>query len=1036
MRAIVGSVSASRLVVGACVLATATLTAGQQPPAAPQPASSPPTASETRDRYLNPRETDISLGLTVDPADVPDIPPVEPERALETFRVKKGFRLEMVAHEPLVVDPIQMAFDEDGRLYVVEMRWYQSEMRSDLMFDERIGRIRLLEDTDGDGRFEKSTIFADKLRYPSAVFPYDGGVYVGLEPDIVYMKDRSGDGVADERRIVFTGFGNHRDRLDSQMFLNSLAWGLDNRIHGAKGHGGTIVQMTAAEQSPLDLRSRDFSFDPRTHRMRAESGGGKQGLSFDDYGRKFVSTQSGPFQVLMYEDRYAGRNPFFAPPRALLDISLEAGEAGDRQRVNRISPEDPWRRVRNRWRAEGIFAGPPPKPAGYITAATGVTVYRGHAFPNDYRESVFVGASANNLVHRRTLTPDGVGYRARRNADESEEEFLASTDIWFRPVAFANGPDGALYIADLYREIIDFSDGVPESIKRFKDLNRGNDRGRIYRVVPEGFPRPSVPRLGSATTAALVSTLDHPNAWHRETASRLLYTRQDKSAVPALARLAGESASALGRLHALYALDGLDALAEPYVLRALDDSDPGVREHGVRLAERIVAAHGLSAALWEGLKARIDDPAPRVRYQLAFTLGELRHPDRIGALAALLDKGVHERWMHTAILSSLAEGPAELFRMAIDHPGAADSPDRQAFLAELVRVLGARNKGRELLAVVEFLEAVSKRDFAYALLAAFADGLQRADVPLALVQPRLQPILDRARLAIRDLKSSEAARVEAIELLGLAAPAPETMAALFALIQPAQAWPVQRAAISALVRLDAPQLAERLLARWTQFTPAIKSVVLPVLFSRPDRVLALLEAVRTNVVRPNELTPTQVAGMRAHRSADVRRVAGEVFTPAAPGDRQAVIRRYHPSLDLPGSAARGRLTFQSRCAACHQAGQAGFALGPSVGSMKSFTREEALTHILDPNRTIDARYRLHLAETTDGRTVTGIIETETDSSVTLRQPSGAGTMLLRSRISRLESLEQSMMPEGLEDGLSVQDMADLLQFVLAAEGSK
>ena len=180
---------------------------------------------------------------------MPDIPPVEPDKVLDTFRIKKGFRLELVAHEPMVVDPIQMAFDEDGRLYVVEMRWYQSETRTDLMFDERIGRIRLLEDVDGDGRFDKSSIFADRLRYPSAVIPYDGGVYVGLEPDLVYLKDRNGDGVADFRQVVFTGFGNQRDRLDSQTFMNSLTWGLDNRIHGAKGHGGTITPMVARDSA-------------------------------------------------------------------------------------------------------------------------------------------------------------------------------------------------------------------------------------------------------------------------------------------------------------------------------------------------------------------------------------------------------------------------------------------------------------------------------------------------------------------------------------------------------------------------------------------------------------------------------------------------------------------------------------------------------------------------------------------------------------------------------------------------------------------
>ena len=202
--------------VVSAVLAIVSLTAAQTQAPTPAP------RSETRDRYLNPRETDLSLGLEVDPKEVPDIPPVEPDKVLDTFRIKKGFRVELVAHEPMVVDPIQMAFDEDGRLYIVEMRWYQSETRTDLMFDERIGRIRLLEDLNGDGRFDKSTIFADKLRYPSAVIPYAGGVYVGLEPDLIYLKDRNGDGVADVREVVFTGVGNQRERLDSQVFLNSL----------------------------------------------------------------------------------------------------------------------------------------------------------------------------------------------------------------------------------------------------------------------------------------------------------------------------------------------------------------------------------------------------------------------------------------------------------------------------------------------------------------------------------------------------------------------------------------------------------------------------------------------------------------------------------------------------------------------------------------------------------------------------------------------------------------------------------------------
>ena len=1018
---------ASLIVATGLLLAAVTVTATRDQEPAPRP-----PGADTRDRYLNPRETDISLGLKVDPKDVPDVPPVEPDKVLETFRIKKGFRLELVAHEPAVINPIQMAFDEDGRLYVVEMRWYQSETRGDLMFDERIGRIRLLEDADGDGRFEKSTIFADRLRYPSAVFPYDGGVYVGLEPDLIYLKDRNGDGVADFRQVVFTGFGNQRDRLDSQTFMNSLTWGLDNRIHGGKGHGGTITSVASPNDPPLDLRGRDFSFDPRSHRMRPESGGGKQGLSFDDYGRKFVCTQTNAVQMLMYEDRYAARNPHYAPPPARVDIALEPGETNDRQLVHRISPEDPWRRIRNRWRAEGVFAGPPPQPPAYLIASSGVTLYRGNAFPAEYRHSAFVGVAGNNLVHRRTLVPGGVGFRAQRPPDEGppgNEEFLASTDLWFRPVAFANGPDGALYVADLYREILDFSDGIPESIKRFKDLNRGNDRGRIYRIVPEGFRQPALPRLGRFSTAELVATLDHPNAWHRETASRLLYTRQDKSAIPALARLSAEAPSPLGRLHALYALDGLDALAEEYVLRALDDPDPGIRENGVRLAERLIVGGGLSETLWRSLKARVDDPDLRVRYQLAFTLGETRHPDRNEALVRLITKDLDQPWMHAAVLSSLAEGTGEVFSSLIARPGLDESASGQMLIRELVRVIGSRNKGRELLAVFNFLDGVKERRLAFAYLSGLADGLQRADVPLALFQTRVQPIVDQALSAIRTGNVPDT-RVEAIELVGLTASTKETMRTLLDVVDSDQSGAVQSAAVVALGRLDDPSVAPELLRRWPRLLPAMRRQVLPVLLARPDRAMALVKAVASGAVLRNELTPTQTAFLMAHRTAGVRAAAASVFKRAAEGDRRAVVQRYLAAVDLRGNGVRGQTTYRARCASCHEAGPDGSTIGPGLATVKSSTREEILTHLLDPNRTVDARYRLYLVETKDGRSLTGIIQSETETSVMLRQPFGQASTLLRSTIARIQGLEQSMMPEGLEDGLSLQDMADLLQFIL------
>lgn len=1020
------------LLFGTFLLLTAATIAASRQQAPAQPAPSTPSLVDTRDPYLNPRETDISLGMEIDPDELVEVDPVEPDKALETFRLKGGFRLELVAHEPDVVDPVQMAFDEHGRMYVVEMRWYQSETRGDLMFDERIGRIRLLEDTTGDGHFDKSTVFADKLRYPSAVFPYDGGIYVGVEPDILYMKDTTGDGVADERRVVFTGFGNHRDRLDSQMFLNSLAWGLDNRIHGAKGHGGFITSVAAPGQPPLDLRTRDFSFDPRTHHMRPESGGGKQGLSFDDYGRKFVCTQSTVAQVTMYEDRYAGRNPFYAPPRALTEIARDADEHQDRQRVERISPEDPWRRIRNRWRAEGIFGGPPPQPAGYITAATGVTLYRGDAFPAEYRSVAFVGASANNIVHRRRIEPEGVGFRAHRIPEDAREEFLASTDIWFRPVAFANGPEGALYVADLYREIIDFSDGVPESIKRVKNLNRGNDRGRVYRVVPEGFVQPARPRLATASTRELVAFLEHPNAWHRETAARLIYERQARAAIPALVTLMEGAGPAVGRLHALYALAGLDALDVEHVGRALADPDAGVREHAVRLSERFVRDGRVPETLWSALVARVDDEAPRVRYQLAFTLGEVTHPERLTLLATLLRRDVQSPWMHVAALTSLGEGAGEVLANLVSDAAVRGSSDGLALQAELMRTIGASGRGRELLTVLQELERVDDPARAFTLLSAFADGLARADLPLALFEQRLQPILDQAVTALRSTDAPEAARVQAIALVGLTSPTSQTTTTLLGLVAPEQPRAVQAAAIGALARLNDPSLAAELVARWPRFTPVLRREVLPVLLARPERALTLMAAVEQGLVLRNELTPTQTAMLRSHRHAEVRRVAGRVFALPAAGDRMAAIARYTPALQLPGNPARGHDIYRTRCASCHMAGDQGYALGPSIESVKNWTLDELLTHLLDPSRAQDAAYRLYSVETTSGETLMGLMRSETESSVTLAQPFGAEQVLLRASIVRLQGMEQSIMPDGLEDGLSVQDMADLLRFLVSA----
>ena len=571
-----------------------------------------------------------------------------------------------------------MAFDEDGRLYVVEMRWYQSETRGDLMFDERIGRIRLLEDTNGDGRFEKSTIFADRLRYPSAVFPYDGGVYVGLEPDIIYLKDRNGDGVADFRQVVFTGFGNQRDRLDSQTFMNSLTWGLDNRIHGGKGHGGTITSVASPNEPPLDLRGRDFSFDPRipphASRERRRQAGtelrrlrpqvrlhpDQRGADADVRGS--VCRQESPLCAASRARRYRARARRDQRP---------AARAPDQPRRS-VAPHPESLAGRRRVRRTAASA-----------AGLSDRIERRDPLSRETRSrpsiehSAFVGVAGNNLVHRRTLVAERRRLPRQRPPDEGppgNEEFLASTDLWFRPVAFANGPDGALYVADLYREILDFSDGIPESIKRFKDLNRGNDRGRIYRIVPEGFrqPRAAAPREIQHRRARRDAGSSERVAQGDRIAAALHTSGQVRHPGPRAAECGGAVSSgpapcALCARRSRCAGGGVRAARA----RRSGSRRAGKTACGCRSASSSGGAgHGLSETLWRSLKARVDDPDLRVRYQLAFTLGEIRHPDRNEALVRLITKDLDQPWMHAAVLSSLAEGAGEVFSSLIARAGA------------------------------------------------------------------------------------------------------------------------------------------------------------------------------------------------------------------------------------------------------------------------------------------------------------------------------------------------------------------------------
>jgi putative membrane-bound dehydrogenase-like protein len=976
---------------------------------------------------------------TVTSNDLPRFPAVEPQDALKTFQIKKGFHLEIAACEPNIASPVALSFDENGRLFVVEMIDY-SERRDET---PHLGRIRVLEDTDGDGVYEKSTVFADNLPWPTAVFCYGGGIFVGSTPDIIYLKDTDGDGKADIRETVFTGFAEGVKRINVQGMLNSFIWGLDNRIHGAtSGNGGVGKSLKNAELKPVELHGRDFVIDPRTMIMTSEAGGGQHGLSFDDQGRRFACNNSDHIRLFMYDDRYASRNPFYAMPACLDSIAVD----GPAAEVYRISPDEPWRVIRTRWRVAGLVGGPIEgggRASGYFTGATGTMIYRGDAFPKEFLDNAFVGDAGGNLVHRKILIPDGVGLKAQRAPDEEKSEFAASTDTWFRPVQFANGPDGALYVIDMYREIIEHPWSLPDNIKKFLDLNSGNNRGRIYRIVPDGFKRPKQPRLGEATIAELVATLESPNGWHRDTASRLLYERQDKSAVPLLARLIAESKVPLARLHALHALDGLGALNENQILGALGDADEVVREHAVNLSEKLFKNGEIrrengtlyqkmviapSEKLLTKLQGLANDPSIRVRYQLAFTLGEINGPVKLAPLATIARRDIESSWTQAAILSSLANGSAELFKFVSADATVRDSRAGQAFLQQLVALVGANNKKEDVDEILAFISHASQPEISFSLLRALSDGLQKAGKSLLVESPKVRELLTAAKKTAVDSQTPEATRVQAVQVLGVGSFA-EASPTLLSLIDLQQAQPVQLAALSTLARFNEPEVGPELTKRWASLTPRLRSEAIAVLLARTDRAAALLKAIESGSIRATDLTTAQTKFVRGHSDKSVRELAAKVLSAPPASTRQQVIDSFLPAIDLKGEPVHGKKIYEERCISCHRLGGEGHALGPDLVTVKNSGKEKMLVNILDPNREVRPDYISYVVETNDGESFIGIVANETASTVTIRQAYGKENVINRAEIIKMQSQGQSLMPEGLEAGLKPQDLADLIEYI-------
>lgn len=972
--------------------------------------------------------------------------PLEPDQALASFAAKDGFQLQLVAAEPLVTDPVAGAFDEDGRLYVVEMNDYPYTDKStdkpnvERTADLPIGKVRLLEDTDNDGVFDRSSIFARDLSWPTGVAVYRGGIFVAATPDIWYLKDEDGDGTAEIRTKIFSGFR----KLNVQAVTNNLVWGLDHRIYGAGGtNGGSIASGIDETVAPVKISRNDFCFDPTKPILEVLSGGARFGNTFDDWGNRFICNIRNPIQHIVLPQSAVSRNPALNVGSPLQDVAV----AGDQIPVFRASPPEPWR-VINAARLSN--QGDPRMPRseknaqGFMTSACGVTIYRGDAYPAEFRHQVFLAEVAGNLIHRQKIEKTGVTFTSQRIDERSE--FLTSTDNWFRPVNFLPAPDGTLYVLDMYRETIEHPWSMPDDLKALLDLESGRDRGRIYRLTPPAFQRRATPQLSKASTAELVELLQHPNAWHRDTAHRLLFERQDKSAIPGLQAMLQNSDSAVARLHAIWTLEGMGQLSDQQLEASLSDRSPGVREHAVILLhrralllsaeqiKRLPADHWMTAQLIR----LTGDEAARVRLQVALTLGLFDTAEVRDSLAALARRDAADAWIVNAVLSSSAELAPRLFVEMLAEPSLLAEAKNLPLLRQLATVTGVRNKTEELTAAgarfASLPEDVRSSGVVDELLLSLDEGLRRAGTRLTdvwqetagqiILTEQIQAALDVAR----DTTQSIDDRLRAVRLIGCGelAIAKEPLSSLLTTQEPPE---MQTLAIRTLAGFQDDETPGELLTNFSASTPAVQYEIIEAIANHPQRIPALFEAIASGTVSAAQITPIRRTLLLNHADEKLRKRAQQLLAADRETPRRQVIEQYQPATTLAGETLRGRAIFVRECAACHRIGDAGVEVGPSLITVKHRTASELLTQILDPNREVGPNYMQFAVALNNGQVLAGMIAEESPSSLTLKQAENRQEVILRENVAEIKATGVSLMPEGLEKKVTPAEMADLLAFL-------
>ncbi len=977
---------------------------------------------------------------------------LSPEEGLASLQVAEGFQVELIAAEPLVADPIAMEIDELGRLYVVEMHGYPLDKSGS-------GKIRLLTDTDGDGKMDHSTVFAEDLVLPTGVMRWKKGILVTDPPHVFYLEDTDGDGRADVRKEILTGFA----LANPQHNVNTPVLGLDNWIYlghepaatakvytkefGDKGNEVYFPASPNGPRLPENALGRSVRFQPDRLQLENLSSNTQFGHTFDQWGRRFLVGNANHAIHEVMAAQYLHRNPNLLIPNATASIS-DHGNAADVYPVTK-NPE------------HQLLTD-----LGVFTSACGITAYSGGLFPALFDSVTLVAEPVSNLVHADVLKHKGATFTAGRVYGKSE--FLASTDAWFRPVNLYIGPDGALYVVDYYRQIIEHPEWMADDAAQSGALYNGIDQGRIYRITPRGSSPinwSGKTLLDENNTGDLVKALSHSNSWWRRNAQRLLTDKQDPASIGPLEHLALQGEAAPGRLHALWTLQGMDKLRAGVLENALADKTAGVRENAVRIAELALQNERFAdkSSIITALIGLQQETHPKVAYQLLCTLGFLETAEAIHARKQLLFRHLDDEWMQLAALSA-QPSPGDRLLEEVLARYQKDVPAYASLVERLSRMTGNSGDTVQIRSLVQQAlqsrhkgwEAAVLKGLARGYKAGRPAGLQKEKellVQTALSHPEgslrtagmellyalglpdtpLTGIaMERAMTTLRNRNAPSEERAEAARFVAI--DRPEQHAEVWKeLIDTAEPLQVQLAALSILNGLPDSTVSRFLVEKWPRLTHGVREAAIGNLLRNDTRISFLLEALEKDIIDPSAISWPRQVGLMANGDEQLRSRARKLLSEGT-GIQEGVIKDYREALSLTGDVRNGSVVFEKNCSVCHQIGGGnGTLYGPDLGTIRNRRPESILADILNPNLSIADGYDIWNIELKSGETVQGLIASETPAALTLRNYGGAETTIARNDIVQLHAMGVSVMPAGLEGQITKQEMADLLTYIRHAD---